>query len=802
MYQALELAEPRLVALQLGHLLGDLGEHVGDGRAQLVELPDGRLAVGHVPERQRRGARLSSVSTMVHSKQAKRRAKEGTHLDPAHLVLHKVEQEPLRHLAAALLHALEQLRLGRLQRAAALVLQRAAQHLEPQADAPEAPDEVRVKGELAAGLHRRRLLDLDAAVVAALGPDDVDDETRRHVLPELARREEDDVVRLADRHVADVGGGLHRGHEADVAERARDLEQVVELAVARHPAARLSNALAFRRLGGVVLARQDLVRAVRLDEHGLRIADVGDEQFGALQVHDRRDAARVEILLAQHHGLRGHLRPRSGGDGPVLVVLGRDGDEVLVEREERPAERVGGRLLLARLELLELVRKDVAKVLVKALELAEPRLVALQLGHLLGDLGEHVGDGRAQLVELPDGRLAVGHVPERQRRGARKEPLRHLAAALLHALEQLRLGRLQRAAALVLQRAAQHLEPQADAPEAPDEVRVKGELAAGLHRRRLLDLDAAVVLLVLLGAADERVRVQRVDDLGVLEALELALAHLLDFEALRAQGPQVAPDRRRQALVVVKGEPLRHLAAALLHALEQLRLGRLQRAAALVLQGAAQHLEPQADAPETPDEVRVQGELAAGLHGRRLLDLDAAVVLLVLLGAADERVRVQRVDDLGVLEALELALAHLLDFEALRAQGPQVAPDRRRQALVVVKGVVRPRRPVTVRVLRRLQAPLHLRDEVGRHGDLAAVGHGRDARRLVDHGAEVVHAPSHRIHLVDRLAKVNAHAHRQALEDERVVLVEERLAGHRVEHVGRPVDLEQRDLHGETPEQS
>ncbi|EEY18851.1 predicted protein [Verticillium alfalfae VaMs.102] len=119
--------------------------------------------------------------------------------------------------------------------------------------------------------------------VAALGPDDIDDEARRHVLPELARREEDDVVRLADRHVADVGGGLHRGHEADVAEGARDLEQVVELAVARHPAARLPDALAFRRLGGVVLARQDLVRPVGLDEHGLRVADVGDEQFGALQ---------------------------------------------------------------------------------------------------------------------------------------------------------------------------------------------------------------------------------------------------------------------------------------------------------------------------------------------------------------------------------------------------------------------------------------------------------------------------------------------------------------------------------------
>lgn len=38
----------------------------------------------------------------------------GTYLDPANLVLHKVYQEPFRHLSTPLLHALHQLRFGRL----------------------------------------------------------------------------------------------------------------------------------------------------------------------------------------------------------------------------------------------------------------------------------------------------------------------------------------------------------------------------------------------------------------------------------------------------------------------------------------------------------------------------------------------------------------------------------------------------------------------------------------------------------------------------------------------------------------
>ncbi len=98
--------------------------------------------------------RTASVETHVYTLVSFVVCKESsvkTYLDPANLMLHKFNQEMLRHLAATHAHALHELRLGRLQAATTYILERAAQHLEPQRHLPQRPNVLGINRQLAVG---------------------------------------------------------------------------------------------------------------------------------------------------------------------------------------------------------------------------------------------------------------------------------------------------------------------------------------------------------------------------------------------------------------------------------------------------------------------------------------------------------------------------------------------------------------------------------------------------------------------------------------------------------------------------
>ena len=128
----------------------------------ILERPD------HVADRQRRDAGLGKevkVSTLISF--SRKLTKKTTHLNPTDLMLHEIDQEAIRDLALALLHALQQSRLGRLQARHAGALQTRAQHLQAQADVPQVPHVLRVDGERGAARARGQAVLL--GVVAGFG---------------------------------------------------------------------------------------------------------------------------------------------------------------------------------------------------------------------------------------------------------------------------------------------------------------------------------------------------------------------------------------------------------------------------------------------------------------------------------------------------------------------------------------------------------------------------------------------------------------------------------------------------------
>jgi hypothetical protein len=143
----------RLVLLELRELRREGLENVCHGRPQVAQVRDWPTADSKVSHRQGRDARLSPVSFIFFNMKRKT-----TYLNPADLMLHEINQEPLRYLTTPLLHPIQEFGLRRLQPPSAILFQRAANHLQPKRDAPEPPDIFGVDGELAARAQHSRLV--------------------------------------------------------------------------------------------------------------------------------------------------------------------------------------------------------------------------------------------------------------------------------------------------------------------------------------------------------------------------------------------------------------------------------------------------------------------------------------------------------------------------------------------------------------------------------------------------------------------------------------------------------------------
>ena len=133
--------------------------------------------------------------------------------------------------------------------------------------------------------------------------------------------------------------------------------------------------------------------------------------------------------------------------------------------------------------------------------------------------------------------------------------------------------------------------------------------------------------------------------------------------------------------------------------------------------------------------------------------------------AGSEHFGVYEREMLGCFDALEAPLADRDDAQTQSAQKDDVA---RRAGLR--RCLAAGRVGQVFMFLVHVKDALELLDHIAAHEDLTAVRCGTDARRTVDHGAEVVHAVVDGIDLTHGAAPVHAHANAQASVQERAVV--------------------------------
>ncbi|KAI6760230.1 hypothetical protein HG531_013431 [Fusarium graminearum] len=164
--------------------------------------------------------------------------------------------------------------------------------------------------------------------ILPLGPRHISYQAGRQVLPKFSGSNQDDIVLFSNSHVTDIGCCLNSWHQVDISKSTRDLKQIVESPVTRNPSTSFANARSFGRLSRIMLASQHLMCAIGLNHHRLRIADICDIKFRALEVNDGCHAARVEVLFCEYDWL---TRVPMRLDWPLLRLLNGNSNQVFVE---------------------------------------------------------------------------------------------------------------------------------------------------------------------------------------------------------------------------------------------------------------------------------------------------------------------------------------------------------------------------------------------------------------------------------------------------------------------------------------